>query len=388
MSQTLRIVIAGPYPREEGVRVGGVQVYSDYLSSGLAARGDTDVHVLTFVRGLDRLQERRTSTGVTVHEVPLVHRYQFATDTVLNVPRMHRVLRDLGPDIVHVQTQTLYPPATLERGYPSVITIHGMGFLEARLAQNSRQRFRGLYATMVERNTLRRAKHVICLNNYAFETMRDYIRTTDVRIIDNSVDDSFFDLPDTAESGRVLFAGLLTDRKNVMGLLEAARIIISTFPGLKLRIAGQAAHPQYYQQCLAYADGAGLGDNVEFLGNVSADGVASELSMANMLVLPARQETSPMIISEAMAAGKPVIATPVGGIPEVVKDGETGFLVPVGDAAKLAERIVQVLTNTDLRLRLGAAARDTASRRFRRSANLDKIVEFYNDVLREERKAG
>ncbi len=388
MSRKLKVVIAGPYPREEGVRVGGVQVYSDYLSSGLAARGDMDVHVLTAVEWLPSVRERRTSGGVTVHEVPLLPRYQFATDAVLNIPRMHSVLHALSPDIVHVQTQTLYPRAALERGYPSLLTIHGMGFLEARLAKNCRERFRGLYASVVERSTLKRARHVICLNKYAYDIMRSYIRATDVRVIDNSVDDRFFELADEAEPGRVLFAGLVTDRKNVMGLLEAAKIAASSCLGLKLRIAGEAAHPDYYQECIAFVKQNGLSDKVEFLGNVSADGIASELAKANMLVLPARQETSPMIVSEAMAAGKPIIATAVGGIPEVVRDGETGFLVPLGDAQVLADRIVRVLDDAQLRLSMGAAARDVASSRFRRLANLEKTVRFYDDILRDEGKAG
>jgi glycosyltransferase involved in cell wall biosynthesis len=386
LARQLRVVIAGPYPRAEGVRIGGVEAYSDYLSSGLVARGDMDVHVLTAVEHLTSARQRRTSTGVTVHEVPLIPRYQFVVDYLINIPRMHAVLTEINPDIVHVQTQKLYPAAALERGFPSLLTVHGMGFLEARLAKNARQQFRGLYASLAERSTLRRARHVICLNSYALNTMRPYIRTKDVRIIDNAVDDRFFDLEDRAEPGRVLFAGLILDRKNVMGLLEAAKIIVKTFPGLRLRLAGRRVDEDYYQQCLSYVQNNGLSGNVEFLDNVDADGIAAELASANLMVLPAKQETSPMIISETMAAGKPIVATPVGGIPEVVVDGETGFLAPVGDPQGLADKILRLLTDSALRQRMGAAARAVAAGRFKRSVNIDRTLAFYDEILKDEGK--
>lgn len=343
-----------------------------------------DVHVLAAAEGLPRTRQRTTSSGVTVHEVPVYPRLQFLTDFLINASRLRRLLRVLSPDLVHVQGHRPYPMAALEQGFPSVITVHGVIFEEAKLASGCIQRFRGSYACLAERHTMQKARHVICLNNYALESMGRYLRTDDVRLIDNAVDDRFFDLPDESEPGRVLFAGLIIDRKNVLGLLEAAKLAIAKYPGLKLRVAGHAIDPAYYDRCVAFVQRNGLSGSVEFLGGISADGIASELSRANMLVLPARQETSPMIISETMAAGKPVIATPVGGMPEVVKDGQTGFIVPLNDARGLADRIVAILSDAELRVRLGAAARRIASDRFRRAAVLEKTVAFYQDILRQE----
>lgn len=383
MSSPIRVVIAGPYPEQPGIRVGGVQVYSDYLSAGLAAREELDVHVVTAVKGLPDGRVFVTPEGVTVHQLPLCHRYQFLTDSLVNSPRIYRAIREIDPHIVHVQTSRLYPPAALERGYPSVITIHGIYFAEARLVRGFREKFRSLYGRLVEKNSLRRARHVICLNEYARSVVRSLLRTEDVRVIDNAVDDRFFEVVRREEPGRVLFAGLITDRKNLMGLLDAARLVAARYPGLRLRVAGHILDQEYFEQCKRFVETWGIASNVEFLGNVSADGMLDELAAANALVLPAKQETSPMIISEAMAAGTPVIATPVGGMPEVVRDGQTGFIVPLGDAEVLAGRIVELLESSELRDQMGAAARQVAEERFRRSVVLDKTVDFYRDVLRK-----
>lgn len=385
MSEPLRVVIAGPYPREQGVRVGGVQVYSDYLSSGLASRSDVEVHVVTAVPHLDSVRHFRTPAGVSVHQVPLFHRYQFLTDSLINAPRMYRVIREIQPDIVHVQTSRLYPLAGLERGFPSLLTIHGIFFEESKLYKNQRDRFRGLYGRTTEKRSVGRARHVVCLNNYALSIMRPFIGTDDVRVIDNAVDDRFFGAQRAEEPGRVLFAGLITDRKNVLGLLEAAKIVSERVSGLRLRIAGHILDQAYFETCKAFVDANGLADSVEFVGNVSGDDIVGELAKANALVLPAKQETSPMIISESLAVGTPVIATPVGGMPEVVRDGETGFLVPLGDAQALADRITQLIEDSELRSRMSESARQLASERFSRSIVLQKTVDFYRDIIRQER---
>jgi glycosyltransferase involved in cell wall biosynthesis len=82
-------------------------------------------------------------------------------------------------------------------------------------------------------------------------------------------------------------------------------------------------------------------------------------------------------ITEAMACGKPVVATRVGGIPELVQDGETGFLVPRGDVAAVAARILTLLGDVELRQRMGRAARQIAETKFNLKRNVAKLLEFY-----------
>ncbi len=87
-----------------------------------------------------------------------------------------------------------------------------------------------------------------------------------------------------------------------------------------------------------------------------------------------------MVIAQAMAAGKPVIATPVGGVTEMVRDGETGFLVPVGDVTRLADALERVLGDPRLRMRMGSQARQFAEENYRAANVARKTREVYSAV--------
>jgi glycosyltransferase involved in cell wall biosynthesis len=124
---------------------------------------------------------------------------------------------------------------------------------------------------------------------------------------------------------------------------------------------------------------AELGDAGELLGE--RDDVAEQLARADVFVLSSRSEGLPMAILEAMAAGLPVVATAVGGIPELVADGETGLLVPPGDADALAEALRRLVADPELRRRLGDAARTRVEERFSLAATRRAHVELYDRLL-------
>ncbi len=106
----------------------------------------------------------------------------------------------------------------------------------------------------------------------------------------------------------------------------------------------------------------GLERHVTFLGGRSD--VRSILSLTDVFVLPSLSEASPVALMEAAFVGVPSVATRVGGVPEIVKDGETGLLVAPADAIGLASGIVELLGNPELRLRMGAAAEEWAHEAF------------------------
>jgi len=102
---------------------------------------------------------------------------------------------------------------------------------------------------------------------------------------------------------------------------------------------------------------APLGDAVHFAGYLSQDAVAAALSQADAFVLPSFAEGLPVVLMEALATERPVIATQVAGVSELVEDGVTGFIVPPGDTEALADRIGRLADDPDLRTRMGRAGR-------------------------------
>ncbi|HYU97356.1 MAG TPA: glycosyltransferase, partial [Pyrinomonadaceae bacterium] len=123
----------------------------------------------------------------------------------------------------------------------------------------------------------------------------------------------------------------------------------------------------------------GVYDKCVFVGK--QPNIVDYLCASDLLLLPSEQESFGLAALEAMAVQVPVIASRVGGVPEVVDDGETGFLSAVGDVDKMADDAVKLLTNPELRREMGKRARESAVSRYRTDIVIPQYIEFYNRVL-------
>jgi glycosyltransferase involved in cell wall biosynthesis len=197
----------------------------------------------------------------------------------------------------------------------------------------------------------------------AAEIRRDY-RVDAVGVIPNAtggliVEPASPEAPE-GEPGYLLFVGRLRIRKGVEVLLEALREIRPA----ELRIAGDGEHRERLERRVSEL---GLGTAVTFLGNCDAGRVRRLLAGAAALVVPSIYEGMPLVVLEAMAAGVPVVASAVSGIPEVVQDGETGWLVPPEDPRALKEALEDVLAQPQEARRRGEAGRRRVDECFRPS---------------------
>jgi glycosyltransferase involved in cell wall biosynthesis len=160
-----------------------------------------------------------------------------------------------------------------------------------------------------------------------------------------------------------LFVGRLRVRKGVEVLLEAIARVRASGQAAALWIAGDGEHRAALARRAAQL---GLGEEgVRFLGRVSAAGVRALLARAVALVVPSTYEGMPLVVLEAMASAKPVIASRVSGIPEVVVEGETGWLVDPEDPAALAGVLEEALADAEEGRRRGRAGQLRAQQRYR-----------------------
>jgi starch synthase (maltosyl-transferring) len=177
-------------------------------------------------------------------------------------------------------------------------------------------------------------------------------------------------LPDDAPV--VAFVGRLDRQKNPLLLLRAAARVVHEVPDAVFAFAGTG---RLEARCRAEADRMGLSDSIRWLGWLSD--IRPLLARMDLVALPSSWEGMPNVMLEAMACGKPAVATNVGGCPELIVEGETGFLVPPGDEAALAERILRLLRDVELRRRLGAAARRRVEREFSINAMVERNESLY-----------
>lgn len=197
----------------------------------------------------------------------------------------------------------------------------------------------------------------------AAEIRRDY-RVEDVGVIPNVT--GGLEIAPAGETegppGYLLFVGRLRIRKGVEVLLEALRELRGRVPGAVLKIAGDGEHRAALERKAA---GLGLGSAVTFLGTRDGSRVRALLAGAAALVVPSIYEGMPLVVLEAMERGVPVVASAVSGIPEVVVDGETGWLVPPENPEALAGALEEVLADPPEARRRGEAGRRRIEERYR-----------------------
>jgi glycosyltransferase involved in cell wall biosynthesis len=178
----------------------------------------------------------------------------------------------------------------------------------------------------------------------------------------------------------VLYSGRLRTRKAVAVLLEAVARLRREEPGVALVLVGDGEQrPALREQ----AERLGIAGAVRFVGKVPRDEMARRLADADVFCLPSLYEGLPLAVLEAMAAGLPVVATAVSGIPEAVEDGATGLLVPPEDADALARALGELARDPERRRRMGEAGR----RKLEEELAIPKIAAAYLDLWRSLTRA-
>ena len=186
-------------------------------------------------------------------------------------------------------------------------------------------------------------------------------------------------IPESAEpcrASRVLYLGTLDPAKGLYDLFAALSALRAAVPDVRLLCAGEGDRAAAARE----AERLGIADAVKFTGWVGPSGRRALLESAAVFALPSYEEGLPMSLLEAMAAGVPPVVCAVGGMPEVVADGVTGFLVAPGDTATLGRTLRKLLLDAQLRSRVGAAARESVRLRFAPERAVPRLEEVYAAV--------
>jgi glycosyltransferase involved in cell wall biosynthesis len=314
-----------------------------------AAARHHDVRVLAFtpqrIRGLYRLWEDHDEplpTTRLIYRRPLLRPAAMATQ----LAGMWEVVKRFKPDLIHAHVfEAGFPAVLLARrlGVPAVVTEHFTAFQ------------RGL----VSGYDLRLARYAFGHADLVTPDSEDLRRQLEqvqpagrYRLVPNVVDPSIFHPRDRRRSGplRLLNVASLDEKKRHTDLLDAlARLDLE----YTLDVAGEG---ELAERLKGRAEYLGL-DRVRFLGPQSQQQVAERMREADAFVLSSQFENLPVVLLEAVASGLPIVATNVGGVPEIVDD-TTGVLVPPRDPAALAKGIETVASRTYDRAALAARARD------------------------------
>ena len=388
MSRGLNVLILGPYPENPERIVGGVEAVNNALVAALAAHPDVNqITVGVTCRRHQARPARRINEKVSVRTIPLPF---VSGDSVIHsaqaLPAVRHLINTIKPDVVHAHGIDRQGDIATQLGMPSVVTVHGLVHMEARLgAKGLPGKLKVMVFDAMVKRVLQRANVVISISEYDATSLSNLVGGRRISISNPIGAEFFAPFPEPQLHPTLFFAGVMRPRKNVTGLVNAFAQVRNAIPNARLVIAGPMPEPDYAAQVRGLVETHKLQDAVSFLGHVSNEQLLDAMRQSAALALFSFEETSPTVIAQALAVGRPVVASNVGGIPEMVQEGYTGFLVEPADEATLARRLIQLLSDLPQSRVMGIQGRQFAQQRYEPSAVAQQTVEAYRTAINAHR---
>lgn len=379
----MRILILVPgLPLDTNKIKGGVHSATINLLNGFVQEKAT-VRLLAFTNEVKDLTIQSLSETVDIYFIPEGKMPYHALNYLFYCSRqVEKYAREFQPDIIHFELGGAFLLSSLCRidRKKMVLTVHGIALGEARISKTLGRKWMSLYNGYLERILLPR--HVVHLSQYSNQLFNSWWGgKAEYAIIPNAIKMDYFEVPVLhGVKNTILYLGILYDRKNIMLLLQAMARLKKNNILFRLEVVGGYLNEEYRHIVEKFIQDNGLEDDIHFNGWLSQPEVIRKLEEIDILAIPSRQETLPMAIAEAMAAGRVVVGTDVGGIPEMIDHGRNGFVFPESSEDDLYNILAQLHDNQDLILKIGAAAREKAHVTYLASGVARKTLEFYEKI--------
>ena len=348
------------------------------LLQGFAQLKDVEVHVLSAVRAPVKSPEK-LAPNIYYHHL-LVPKFGWMTSLYQGCIRsVRKKLQEIQPDIVHGQgTERDCAISAILSGFPNVLTIHGNLRLIAKV--NGVRPFSYAWlAAKLEGFTIPRSGGVVCITHYTRDAVANLAKRT--WVVPNAVDDSFFKIdvqPSSEKVPGILCVGLICLRKNQNAFIRALDSLAQQrkFEVLFLGLTQTgSAYDEEFLRLVRERPWCVYG------GMADREKLKQHFRDATVLALPSLEDNCPMVVLEAMAAGVPVVAAKVGGVPDLIEDGVTGFFCDPKDARSMAEALEKILQNPSAARDLAKRGKREASTRFSPAVVAQRHLEIYREVL-------
>ena len=317
------------------------------------------------------------------------------TDYLMSVSIVN-TLKRINPDVIHIQDEFVLPAAILANkhlGIPCVCSCHNNLFIYSKKDFSIREKTFSLFLRIRKQyyiRCLKKVDYIISVSNYIRKELLPLgIDSNKIHTIYNvhlCLNHKCNNVKSTASSSQiVLFAlGRLVWYKGFEVILKAIEILFKQNSPVKLVIAGCGPEMSHLKALIAVYN---LEPFAVLAGHISEDEKVKFYYKSDIVLLPSiYPDPSPLVSMEAMDFGKPIIASNIGGIPEMVFDGVNGFLVPPNNPKKIAESILKLTSNWQLRKSMGNAGRNILYKKFKNQQLIDQTINLYNKVVFEYNK--
>jgi glycosyltransferase involved in cell wall biosynthesis len=359
---------------------GGVHSAVRNLIKGFADF-DIDVRVVSFSREVKEDQKIAVTDRIEVHysyEGPYPYH---SMNYLLHGPKiLKQHIKDFNPDIIHFQEGSSFMFTRIKglnkRKY--LQTIHGMSFAEAKRKKKIKDKITWYFNGVLQMSML--PKNVIHLSNFSVKLFSKR-KIEHGAIIPNAIIPDYFEVPPKlTTSNTLLYMGVIDNNKNLIFLLQAMKVLLDKHVAYKLNVLGDFISDVYKEIITSYVKENNLEPYVNFRGWVAKEGVLKFIEESDILVVSSKHESLPMVIAESMAAGKVVVASDVGGIPEMIEHGVNGYLFNLSEPAGLVNTLELLYNNNEKIQEISKTAKDVAQR-YECHNVAAKTIEFYKTCV-------
>jgi glycosyltransferase involved in cell wall biosynthesis len=346
------------------------------LLQGFALMPEHEVHVVSCARAAMTSPER-LAQNIFFHSLYVPKIGWMRTVYQGCIRSVRHKLRAIRPDIVHGQgTERDCAISAVFSGHPNVLTIHGNLRLIAQVTGAKMFSFQWL-AARLESLTIPRSRGVVCITDYTQKAVADLARRT--WVVPNAVDSKFFNVERRVDgAGVVLCVGNICHRKNQVPFIRALDPWAPEHH-VKIIFLGQAAAGSPYVD--EFFSLIKTRPWCAYEGFADREKLKTYLEGASLLALPSLEDNCPMVVLEAMAAGVPVVAAKVGGLPELIEEGSTGYFCDPLNARSMCQALQNALNDPDAARRLAAKAKERAFERYHPRVIAQRHLEIYQQVL-------
>ena len=310
------------------------------LLQGFSGIGDIEIHVLCCLKK-EVLAPERLADNIFYHPVVVPSIGWLKTGYFGCIRGVRKKLGEIKPDVVHGQgTERDCAISAAFSGFPNVVTLHGNMRLVAKLASAKPWTYLGLTAAL-EKLVLCKTDGIVCISTYTQANVQDLNPCT--WIVPNAVDPSFFEIERRPVNPPiVLCVGLVGPRKNQTAFIEAVAPLRARRDFRVVFLGKAPSSNNYTESFLNLVRQYPWIDHAGFIGRES---LREELAKASLLALPSLEDNCPMVILEASAAGVPIVASRVGGVPDLIEHEVNGLLFDPTDPCSIRESVRAALTN-------------------------------------------
>lgn len=337
---------------------------------------DVEVHVVSCIRRRVGAPEK-IGPNIYFHSlvVPKIGWVRTGYQGCIRATR--RLLRTIKPDLVHAQgTERDCAMEAVFSGFPSVLTIHGNMRRVARLMRSKPFSYLWL-AAKLEAFAIPQVDGVLCITRHTEQQVRGLAKR--VWLLPNAVDASFFDVPRIPEAvPQLLCVGQVYEVKNQIALLRALDPLAGRHKFV-LEVAGEANPKQPY--AAQFLDMARTRPWCVNAGFVSRAALKEKLGKAALLIHASVEDNCPMAVLEAMAAGVPVVASNIGGLPDLVEEGVTGYFCDPARVESITSAVERALNDLARTAGMGETAKATARERFHPRVIAQGHLRIYRELL-------